>query len=92
MRIYIGENDKWNGKPLYDAVVSGLRSNDIAGVTVYRGIIGYGANRRFTKTPLSASPTIGLFFFPSWTPRTSSGRLCRFWIRWCNRAWWFSPT
>ena len=49
MRIYIGENDKWNGKPLYDAIVSGLRANDIAGVTVYRGILGYGANRRIHK-------------------------------------------
>ncbi len=49
MRIYIGENDKWNGKPLYEAIVSGLRSNDIAGVTVYRGILGYGANRRIHK-------------------------------------------
>ena len=49
MRIYIGENDKWNGKPLYEAIVSGLRSHDIAGVTVYRGILGYGANRRIHK-------------------------------------------
>lgn len=49
MRIYIGENDKWNGKPLYEAIVNGLRSNDIAGVTVYRGILGYGANRRIHK-------------------------------------------
>jgi PII-like signaling protein len=49
MRIYIGENDKWNGQPLYQAIVSGLRSNDIAGVTVYRGILGYGANRRIHK-------------------------------------------
>ncbi len=49
MRIYIGENDKWNGKPLYEAIVNGLRSNDIAGVTVYRGILGYGANRRIRK-------------------------------------------
>jgi PII-like signaling protein len=49
MRIYIGENDKWNGKPLYDAIVTGLRAHDIAGVTVYRGILGYGANRRIHK-------------------------------------------
>jgi PII-like signaling protein len=49
MRIYIGENDKWNGKPLYDAIVNGLRAHDIAGVTVYRGILGYGANRRIHK-------------------------------------------
>ena len=49
MRILIGENDKWNGKPLYEALVQALRANDIAGVTVYRGILGYGANRRIHK-------------------------------------------
>jgi PII-like signaling protein len=49
MRIYIGENDKWNGKPLYEAIVNGLRAHEIAGVTVYRGILGYGANRRIHK-------------------------------------------
>lgn len=49
MRIFVGENDKWNGKPLYEAIVSGLRAHDIAGVTVYRGILGYGANRRIHK-------------------------------------------
>ena len=46
MRIYIGENDRWRDKPLYQALVEGLRANDIAGVTVYQGILGYGANRR----------------------------------------------
>lgn len=46
MRIFIGENDKWHDKPLYQALVESLRANDIAGVTVYHGILGYGANRR----------------------------------------------
>ena len=49
MRIYVGENDKWHEKALYKAIVECLRSNDIAGVTVYRGILGYGANRRMHK-------------------------------------------
>jgi PII-like signaling protein len=49
MRILIGEHDKWNGKPLHQALVQALRANDIAGVTVYRGILGYGANRRVHK-------------------------------------------
>lgn len=49
MRILIGENDKWNDKPLHQALVQALRANDIAGVTVYRGILGYGANRRLHK-------------------------------------------
>jgi PII-like signaling protein len=49
MRIFIGESDRWGGKPLSDAIVESLRTNDIAGVTVYRGIAGYGAHRRFHK-------------------------------------------
>ncbi len=49
MRIFIGESDRWRGKNLYDAIVESLRANDIAGVTVYRGICGYGAHRRFHK-------------------------------------------
>jgi PII-like signaling protein len=46
MRIYIGEADRWKDKPLYNALVEAMRANDIAGVTVYRGILGYGAHRR----------------------------------------------
>jgi PII-like signaling protein len=49
MRIFIGESDRWRGKPLHDAIVESLRANDIAGVTVYRGICGYGAHGRFHK-------------------------------------------
>jgi PII-like signaling protein len=49
MRIYIGEADRWNDKPLYNALVEAMRANDIAGVTVYRGILGYGAHRRTHK-------------------------------------------
>jgi PII-like signaling protein len=46
MRIYIGENNRWGDKPLHLALLEALRANDIAGVTVYAGILGYGANRR----------------------------------------------
>ncbi|HEX2917901.1 MAG TPA: DUF190 domain-containing protein [Edaphobacter sp.] len=49
MRIFIGESDRWQGKPLYEALVSALRANDLAGVTVHRGILGYGAHRRVHK-------------------------------------------
>jgi PII-like signaling protein len=49
MRIYIGENDKWKEKPLYKALVASMRAHDIAGVTVYQGTLGYGANRRMHK-------------------------------------------
>jgi PII-like signaling protein len=43
MRIFLGEADRLNGEPLYDAIVKRLRMMDIAGATVYRGILGYGA-------------------------------------------------
>jgi PII-like signaling protein len=49
MRIYLSEEDRWNKKPLYEALVEAMRANDIAGVTVYRGILGYGAHRRMHK-------------------------------------------
>jgi PII-like signaling protein len=49
MRIFIGESDRWQGKPLYEALVSALRAHDLAGVTVHRGILGYGAHRRVHK-------------------------------------------
>jgi PII-like signaling protein len=49
MRIYIGESDRWKDKPLHLALVEAMRANDIAGVTVYRGILGYGAHRRIHK-------------------------------------------
>jgi PII-like signaling protein len=43
LRVFMGDDDKWNGEPLYDAIVNKLRMLDIAGATVYRGILGYGA-------------------------------------------------
>jgi PII-like signaling protein len=49
MRIFIGENDKWRDKPLHKALIESMRANDIAGVTVYQGILGYGANRRIHR-------------------------------------------
>jgi PII-like signaling protein len=49
MRIYIGESDQWQGKPLHEALVRAMRANDLAGATVYRGILGYGAHRRVHK-------------------------------------------
>lgn len=56
MRIYVGESDRWHDKPLYKAIVESMRANDIAGVTVYKGILGYGANRRIHKgSPMGLS-------------------------------------
>ncbi len=43
LRVFFGEADKWHDQPLYDAIVQKLRMMEIAGATVCRGILGYGA-------------------------------------------------
>jgi PII-like signaling protein len=50
MRIYLGESDRWQGEPLYEAIVQRLRVMDIAGATVYRGILGYGVKGHTHKS------------------------------------------
>lgn len=46
MRIHIGERDKHQGRPLYEAIVLLLRERHFAGATVLRGIMGFGAHSR----------------------------------------------
>ncbi|HZS07552.1 MAG TPA: DUF190 domain-containing protein [Blastocatellia bacterium] len=50
LRIYIGEDDRWEGEPLHEAIVMKLRQMDVAGATVYRGVMGYGAQQRMHKS------------------------------------------
>jgi len=44
MRIHIGESDKWHGRPLHEAIVEMLRKDGFSGVTVLRGVAGYGSS------------------------------------------------
>lgn len=44
--IYIGEADRWRGKPLYAALLDALRAHGMAGATVVRGVAGFGAHSR----------------------------------------------
>ena len=46
LRIFIGESDKWQGKPLYEAIVLKARELHLAGATVLRGPMGFGAQSR----------------------------------------------
>jgi len=46
LRIFIGEADRWEGRPLYEAIVMKAREEGIAGATVLRGLEGYGAHSR----------------------------------------------
>lgn len=50
LMIHIDENDWWEGEALYEAIVKKLRMLDLAGATVYRGILGYGAKNRLHKS------------------------------------------
>ena len=46
LRAFIGESDKADGKPLYEVIVEAARKNGLAGATVLRGYLGFGANSR----------------------------------------------
>jgi len=46
MRIFIGESDKYEGKPLYEVLLHRLRERGLAGATVLRGVAGFGASSK----------------------------------------------
>jgi len=46
MRIHIGERDKWEGRPLYEALIELFRREGFSGVTILRGVAGYGSSSR----------------------------------------------
>ncbi len=46
LRIFIGESDRWNHKPLYEAIVLKARELHLAGATVLRGPMGFGKSSR----------------------------------------------
>jgi uncharacterized protein len=46
LRIFVGETDKYQGKPLYEWIVLKARELNMAGATVVRGILGFGADSR----------------------------------------------
>jgi len=46
MRVFIGESDKYHGKPLYQALLERFRTKGLAGATVLRGVAGFGASSK----------------------------------------------
>jgi PII-like signaling protein len=46
LRVFIGESDKFEGRPLYQVIVERARRRELAGATVLRGYLGFGANSR----------------------------------------------
>jgi uncharacterized protein len=52
LRIFIGEDDKHGGRPLYQTIVEAARAEHIAGATVLRGPLGYGHSSRLHTTKI----------------------------------------
>ena len=52
LRIFIGEDDTVNGAPLYEAIVLRARETHLAGATVLRGAMGFGASSRLHTTKI----------------------------------------
>lgn len=50
LRIFIGEQDRFEGKPLYEAILLKVREMEMAGCTIIRGIEGFGAGSRVVHT------------------------------------------
>ena len=50
LRIFIGESDKMDGKPLYEWLVAEAKSRGMAGATVLRGMMGFGAHSKVIHT------------------------------------------
>lgn len=46
LRVFIGEADRWQGRPLYEAIVEEARTRGLAGATVWKGSMGFGAHSR----------------------------------------------
>ena len=52
LRVFIGENDKFDRLPLYEAIVLKARAMQLAGATVLRGPIGFGPSSRLHTTKM----------------------------------------
>jgi PII-like signaling protein len=52
LRVHFGEDDRWQGKPLHEAILARCRDLDIAEAIVFRGVEGYGAGSRIRRSRL----------------------------------------
>ncbi len=50
VRIHFGEDDRWQGKPLHEAIVAQCKTLGVAEVIVFRGIEGYGSGSRIRRS------------------------------------------
>ena len=87
MRIHIGESDRWQGSPLYDALIKLFRREGFSGVTVLRGVAGYGSTAAFIPTRFSACPKTCRSSSKSSSIRSESSTFCPSSMRWWGAGW-----
>jgi PII-like signaling protein len=58
LRVFIGEDDKVRGRPLYEAIVLKARELQLAGATILRGPMGFGHSSRLHTAKILRSPRI----------------------------------
>jgi PII-like signaling protein len=75
LRIFIGEGDKWHHAPLYEAIVLKARELHMAGATVLRGPMGFGAHSRLHTTKILRLSEDLPFIIEIVTPRRRSNIL-----------------
>ena len=46
LRVFVGESDKFEGRPLYQAIVEEAKASGLSGATVLRGLMGFGSTSR----------------------------------------------
>ena len=52
LRVFVGEADRWHGRPLYEAIVEKARTEGLAGATVWKGSMGFGAHSLLHTTKI----------------------------------------
>jgi uncharacterized protein DUF190 len=86
LRIFVGEADHWHGKPLYEAIVLEARKRGLAGATVIKGFMGFGAHSRIHTAKLLGCLRISRSSSRSSTRPETSKRSCRILKRWSATA------
>jgi hypothetical protein len=52
LRVFIGEDDRWHGRPLYEAIIEEARRRGLAGATAWKGFMGFGKHSRLHTTKI----------------------------------------
>ena len=88
LRVHFGENDRWQGKPLHEAILARCLELGIAEAVVFRGIEGYGSASRIRHAshwPRGKDAPIQMSIIDT---EEQISKLIHTWTRWSRRGWW----